>query len=176
MKAAIGKLAKSAAVVAVSGVLFCSMGDARADGRGGHGGGDHGWATAGKILTGVMAADLLFNHLPAYSNSSTTYVSTTTYGGGYTYSSVSYGAPPPVYVAPAPVYYAPPPVYVAPQPVYVASPPVYYAPVPVYYAPAPVYCAPVVYRPAPVYRVNVGVSYGGHGGGNYGGHGGGNHR
>lgn len=174
MKAAIGKLAKSAAVVAASGILFCGAGEAKAGGHGGHGGGNSGWATAGKILTGVVAADLLFNHLPARSSCSTTYVSTTTYGGGYTYSSVTYGAPtpvyyappPPVYVAPAPVYYAPPPVYVVPQPVYVA-------PAPVYYAPRPVYCAPVVYRPAPVYRVNVGVSYGGHGGGHYSGHGGG---
>ena len=126
MKAAMGKLVKSAAVVAASGVLFCGMGEARADGRSGHGGGgDRGWATAGKILTGVMAADLLFNHLPARSSSSTTYVSTTTYGGGYTYSSVSYGAPVPVYVAPPPVYYAPAPVYVAPAPVYYAPPPGY---------------------------------------------------
>jgi hypothetical protein len=80
---------------------------------------DHGWSTAGKVLTGVAI-------------------------GGAVASAFQ---PAPVYAAPAVVYsqpqvvYAPAPVYQpAPAPVYVAAPPVVvYAP-PVYYPrPAPYY-------------------------------------
>lgn len=92
--------------------------------------GDREWATAGKILTGLVI-------------------------GGAVARAVE---PVPVYQAP-PVVYAPAPVYVAPQVTYapvvapapvVASAPVYVQPAP---APVVVYSPPPVYyvRPAPVY-------------------------
>lgn len=106
--------------------------------------GDREWATAGKILTGVVAGSVLvraFEPAPVYYH------------------------PAPVYVHPAPVYVqAPPPptvvystpVYVQPAPVYVTPAPVYVQPAPVYVAPPPVvrfhfgfgraYCGPPVYR------------------------------
>jgi len=77
--------------------------------------GDREWATAGKVLTGVIAGAALVQALqppPA----------------------PVYTAPPVAYV-PAP---APPPVVYAPAPMVVAGPPVVYAPPPVYYALAPV--------------------------------------
>lgn len=98
----------------------------------GHGhGGDHGWATAGKILTGVVVADILFNHLPrATSEPTTTRVVETTYV--VPASSVTYVE---TRVA-APRIYTPPVVYTTT-----------YCPPPVVYA--PVYCPPpVYYRPA----------------------------
>lgn len=54
---------QTAAIVSL-GVLLGTGGQAVA---GGHHGGHHGsgWATAGKILTGFVVADLLFNHAPA---------------------------------------------------------------------------------------------------------------
>lgn len=81
---------------------------------------DSGWATAGKILTGVVIGSAL------------TYACT---------------APPPpvVYVPPAPVVVAAPPVIVQTYPAYVA-PPVVVQPAPVCVVPRPV----VVVRPARV--------------------------
>ncbi len=142
MKSAIGKWSKCAVAGLAVGIVSCASGSVQA--------GQGGWATAGKILTGFVAADILFNHCaPAP-------------------QPVVYVAPPPtpVYIAaPAPVYYAVPAapvVYAAPQPVYVVPQPVYYA------APAPavIYCRPMYY-PAPVCRVSIGVSYGGHYGGGH---------
>ncbi len=76
---------------------------------------DNGWATAGKVLTGVLAADILLNHSGGYG-----------YGYGYGGVGFSYGhfgrhssygvsvySAPPAYYYPAPAYY-PPPVYYAP--------------------------------------------------------------
>ena len=65
------------------------------------------WATAGQILTGVVAADLLFNHLPRWGGErETVEVRQPVY---YPQPQVMY-APPPVIMAPAPVaVYAPPP-------------------------------------------------------------------
>ncbi len=102
---------------------------------------DHGWSTAGKILTGVILGQWLFG-APACRE--TVYV------------------PPPVYVPPCPppVYMPPPcspPVYVPP-PVYVA-PPVYVQPRTVMVVPAPVYVRtyprPVYVAPRPVVRVGA---------------------
>ncbi len=102
--------------------------------------GECGWATAGKVLTGVIAGAAIVQALQPQP----TYV---------------YTAPPVAYVpAPAPVAYAPPP-----------PPPVVYAPAPVVYAPRPVivYGPPVYVRPAPMvsfhYSHGHGPRHGGHG-------------
>ncbi len=85
---------------------------------------ENGWATAGKVLTGVLAADILLNHTGggyAYGGGGYGYG----YGGGgvgFSYSQfghhsgfgVSYYSGPPAYYYPAPVYYYPAPVYYAP--------------------------------------------------------------
>jgi len=114
--------------------------------------GNREWATAGKVLTGVVAGAVIVNALEPRP----TYV----YSPGYTYAPVYSYAP-----APAPVVYAPPP-----QPmVYAPAPAVVYAPRPtVVCAPAPVVCAPrpvVVYRPAycapPVVSIGFGINFGG---------------
>jgi hypothetical protein len=71
--------------------------------------GDREWATAGKVLTGVVAASVISQALqpqPAYYDSS--YYS---YGPSYGYS---YAPPPRVVYAPPPVVVYRPPVYVAP--------------------------------------------------------------
>ena len=113
--------------------------------------GQREWATAGKVLTGVVAGSLLVRALePA--------------------PQAVYQAPPPqvVYQQPVviqqPQVVAPPPqvVYVqapAPQTVYVAAPPqvVYYAAPPVVYLPAP-----VCYAPRPRVIVGFGHGYGHH--------------
>ena len=68
---------------------------------------DREWATAGKILTGVVAGTVIagaFERAPVYSYQPATW----------------YAPPPPVYVQPAPVYYARP--YCAPGPVYYGRP------------------------------------------------------
>src|SRR5438128_10517959 len=77
--------------------------------------GDREWATAGKILTGVVAGAVIARAVePA---------------PVYTYQPVTYYAPPPppapVYVQPAPVVFYAPPVCVRPAPVvvYAAPPP-----------------------------------------------------
>jgi hypothetical protein len=111
--------------------------------------GNREWATAGKVLTGVVAGAVIVKALepkPVY-----VYSSGYNYAPVYTYAPAP--APPPVVYAPAPapVAYAP-----APAVVYAPPPTVVYAPAPVVYAPPPV----VVYRPAycppPVVRVNFG--------------------
>ncbi|MEW6441304.1 MAG: hypothetical protein AB1640_10265 [bacterium] len=85
---------------------------------------DHGWATAGKILTGVAIGSVLATVV----------------------------GPPVVYMQPAPVVVQPAPTIIhQPAPVYYVQPaPVYVQPVPVYVAPRPVvYGYPahrVVYR------------------------------
>jgi hypothetical protein len=86
--------------------------------------GDREWATAGKILTGVVAGAAIaraFEPVPVYT--------TTTY-------------------YPAPVVYAP-----TPAPVFIQPAPaiVYAAPPAVVYSAPVVYSTPIVVRPAPVY-------------------------
>lgn len=88
--------------------------------------GDREWATAGKILTGVVAGAVLartFEPAPVYYHTTTDY------------------APTPVVVAPLPpppsVVVRPAPVVVYPSAVYVHSAPVYVAAAPAYVAPAP---------------------------------------
>ena len=96
---------------------------------------DHGWSTAGKILTGVILGQWLFG--PPVCRE-TVYVPPPVY---------VQPCPPPVYVppaCPAPVY-MPPPVYVQPRTVVVT-------PVPVYVRPCP---QPVYVAPRPVVRVGV---------------------
>lgn len=106
--------------------------------------GDREWATAGKVLTGVIAGAAIVHALqpqPIYV---------------YTAPPVVYApAPPPVVYAPAP----PPPVVVAPAPA-----PVVVAPAPVVCAPPPVvvYSAPVYVRPAPVVRMHLGFGHSHH--------------
>lgn len=97
--------------------------------------GDHEWAVAGKVLTGVMAASVISHAL----------------------------APAPVHAYP-PGYCAQPAYVYAPAPVVVYAPPprpVYYAPAPVYVMPPP---PVVVYRPpcvAPAPVVGFHLSFGG---------------
>ena len=113
------------------------------------------WATAGKVLTGVVAAGVLVEALRPHP------------------------APVVVYQQPPPpvVYSAPPPTVVytyptAPQVVYVPAPPVVvvqapgYSPAPVYYGPGcrgPFIRGPIC-RPVHVHggRVGVDVHFGGH--------------
>jgi hypothetical protein len=86
--------------------------------------GEREWATVGKVLTGVVAVNILANALDVHPRYATT----------YTYSEPAYCPPQTVVYAPAPrVVYAPPPRVV-------------------YYRPAPVvYRAPVRYAPRVVY-------------------------
>ncbi|MSR64911.1 MAG: hypothetical protein EXS18_03920 [Verrucomicrobiae bacterium] len=108
---------------------------------------ENGWAVAGKVLTGVFAADILLNHAGGHYGGGY-YNGGHGYGGGYGYGgagfsygqygrhsgfSVSVGAP--VYYEPAPVYYAPSPAYCYPPPV-VYSRPCY----PRYYRTYPSHC------------------------------------
>ena len=127
--------------------------------------GEQEWATAGKVLTGLFAAQAVasvFAPPPVYQT-------TVYYPGGPVYSAA------PAYVV------AQPPAYVQPAPVYVAQPPVaYYAP-PAYVQPYPGY----YYAPRPVFSFNFGFGgcdgydgyggYGGHHGHGYSGHHGGRH-
>lgn len=116
--------------------------------------GDREWATAGKVLTGVVAASVLARALEP----PPVYVAPPTYTYTYTYAYPGYPGTtvvaPPVAMA-APVYVAPPP---PPPPVYVVPPP----PVVMYGPPA---CRPIapVYVPArPVVWVQVGPRWHGH--------------
>ena len=106
--------------------------------------GDREWATAGKILTGLVAAQVISRAIePA----------------PVVYQARYYPAPPvytqaPVYVTPPqPVYYAPP------QPVYAPAPVVVYAQPPVCMAPPVYYPAPQYYAPAPVVSFNFGFGH-----------------
>lgn len=111
--------------------------------------GDREWATAGKVLTGVVAGAVIANALEP--RPACVYTPTYAYAPAYSYAP----PPPPVIYAPAPtVVYAPAPVVYAPAPVVVYSPP------PVVYAPAPV----VVYRPAycPPPLLSIHFGFGGH--------------
>jgi hypothetical protein len=86
--------------------------------------GEREWATVGKVLTGVVAVNILANALDVHPRYATT----------YTYSEPAYCPPQTVVYAPAPrVVYAPPPrmVYYQPRPV-VYRAPVYNAPRVVY--------------------------------------------
>lgn len=77
--------------------------------------GDREWATAGKILTGVVAGAVIARAIePAPVYAYPTYPTTTVY----------YAPPRPVYVhvQPAPVVVYAPPVCIRPVPVYVAPP------------------------------------------------------
>ncbi len=101
--------------------------------------GNSEWATAGKILTGVVAGTALARAFC-----------------------------PPVYEAPAMVYAPPPPpavVYVPaqPAPVIVQPVPVAVQPVPVVYTPPPPvlpYAVPVYVAPRPVVSFHVGLGFG----------------
>jgi len=105
--------------------------------------GERGWATAGKILTGVAIGAVVVSAVNAHADYSAGYYSYSSPGVSYTYS---YNACPP----PAPVVCAPRVVYV---------PPVVCMPAPVVCAPRPVvvYRAPVVCVP-PVVTVRYGHS------------------
>src|SRR5262245_27887957 len=83
--------------------------------------GDREWATAGKVLTGLFAFNVLNRALEP----------------GPAYATPAYYASPPVYVQQAPVVQAAPVVQPAPTVVY--QQPVYVQPAPVYLQPAPVY-------------------------------------
>ena len=88
--------------------------------------GDRGWATAGKILTGVAIGAVIASVADAHASYTVTYS-----------TAPAYCPPPaPVVCAPAPVVYAPRPVVVVPAPVVCVPPPVV-----VYHRP-PVVCAP----------------------------------
>jgi len=79
--------------------------------------GDHGWATVGKVLTGVAAGVVIANALDCHpAQYSVTYSS---------YTPVPCPAPAPVVYAPVRVVYASPPVVYAPAPVVVYQSPVY---------------------------------------------------
>lgn len=105
----------SLAGIAIAGGMLLSSTPAMA--------GQHEWATAGKILTGIVAADVLFNHLlpPPYVETRVVY-------------------PPPPPSAQVVQYYAPPPPPVV----------VYYSNG--YYYPPPAWCPPepvIIYRKSP---------------------------
>ena len=104
--------------------------------------GDRGWATTGKVLTGVVAGSILLNALDCAASPPAT-----------------------VYYAPAPVAYAPAAAVVyaqAPQPV-VCAQPVVYAPAPAIYYSRP---AANYYGRPMVYPYPVAIRYG-HGGARY---------
>ena len=135
---------------------------------------DDGWATVGKVLTGIAAAELLFGCAqPVYSE-----VCCSAPPVVYAPPPVVYPAPAVVYAPPPPVVYAPPPVvYPAPAVVYAPPPPVVYAPPPVVYYKAPVCVpAPVIrFCPPPVLLPPVPLFVGGrrfdhHGGYDHRGH------
>ncbi len=114
--------------------------------------GDREWATAGKVLTGVVAGTVLLRALEPRPVVATTYV----------YPAPTVVAAAPVVVQPSRtvVQTVPPPppgtVYVQPAPVYYAAPaPVYVQSVPVYAPPPRVYMAP-----PPGFYVNVGYARG----------------
>jgi len=95
--------------------------------------GDREWATAGKVLTGVIAGAVIaksFEPAPVYTQ--TTVV--------YQQAPVVYQPAPTVIYQSAPVMVQPQVVYA--QPVYVQSAPVYVRAPRVVVHPAPVYCAP----------------------------------
>jgi hypothetical protein len=110
--------------------------------------GDREWATAGKVLTGVVAGSVLLKALqPA-----PVYYQPVTY-----YSVPVVQAPPPVYVQSAPVYVQSAPVVLSAPPIVMSPRIVYAQPAPIYFAPAPVVSFHVGpgwrHRPPPVYRV-----------------------
>lgn len=106
--------------------------------------GDRGWATAGKILTGVAIGAVIANAVDARASYSVTYSS----GPGYAY------CPPP-----APVVCVPAPVVCAPRPVVYVSAPVVCAPPPVVVYRAPVFCAPPVVSVRYAHRYGHGYSH-----------------
>jgi hypothetical protein len=123
--------------------------------------GDREWATAGKVLTGVLAFGALAHALDASCHRTEV-----------VYVPVPTLLPPPVYVQappavvaippPRPVCYRPAPVYVQPAPVYVATAAVYAQPAPVYAAPTTAFVspAPVVVAGPPVVQVGIGFRVG----------------
>jgi len=113
---------------------------------------DDGWATVGKVLTGIAAAELLFGCAQPV------------------YSEVRCSAPPVVYAPPPVVYPAPAVVYAPPPPVVYAPPPVVYYKAPVC-VPAPVirFCPPPVLLP-PVPPFVGGRRFDHHGGYDHRGH------
>jgi len=113
---------------------------------------DDGWATVGKVLTGIAAAELLFGCAQPV------------------YSEVRCSAPPVVYAPPPVVYPAPAVVYAPPPPVVYAPPPVVYYKAPVC-VPAPVirFCPPPVLLP-PVPLFVGGRRFDHHGGYDHRGH------
>ena len=106
--------------------------------------GDREWATAGKVLTGLVAAHVVaraFEPAPVYAT--------------------SYVAPPPVYVQSAPTVVYQQPVA---QPQVVYQQPVYVQPAPVYYVqPAPVVvAAPRYFYSPPLVSFSFGFGHGFH--------------
>jgi len=101
-------------IVAVAGIAFAaSISTTRAE---------SGWATAGKILTGVVAADILFNHIgqpQGGHGGGYGYSQGGSYGYGFSYGSygkhsgysVYYQSTPRVYYRPAPTYRCAPRYY-----------------------------------------------------------------
>jgi hypothetical protein len=83
--------------------------------------GDKEWATAGKVLTGLVAGAVIAKSLEPVA----------VYHAPVHYAAPVVQAPPPMVVQPAPVLVYPQPVYVQPSVVYVRPAPVYVAPRPV---------------------------------------------
>ena len=107
---------------------------------------DRDWAVAGKILAGVAAADILFNHLPAAVAPAPTRVVYQEYPAST------------VRIVEQPYVYYPPPQQTVVYQSYAPQPVVTYVEAPIYVAPSPV----VVYRtyPPPVYS-SVSIGFGG---------------
>lgn len=110
---------KVVTVLAICGLLVASAQQSHA--------GDREWATAGKVLTGVIVGAVIAKSFEPV----------------HTHAPVVTHAPPPVVYCPAPVVVQPrvvytQPVCVQPAPVVVHPAPVIVRPAPVYYAPAPV--------------------------------------
>lgn len=145
----INKTTMKTLITTLTAVALLSLGTQKASA------GDREWATAGKILTGLVIGGAVAKALepaPVYHAPAVV----------YTQPQVVYTAPPPPPVvatvpAPAPVYVQPAParVYVQPAPVVVYSPP------PVYYVrPAPIYPYGY-YAPRPVVSFRLGFGIGG---------------
>ena len=116
--------------------------------------GDREWATAGKVLTGLVAAHTLARVLePAPVYQTTTYYAQPPV---YVQTQPVYAQQPVPQIANAPTVGAAPAIVYYQQPVYVQTQPVYVQPAPIYVAQAPCY-----YRP-PVVSFSFGFGHGGY--------------
>lgn len=118
--------------------------------------GQREWATAGKVLAGVVGGSLLLRALEAAPCSPGPVVVSA--GVGPVWGGVGVGIAPVPVVPVAPMVMPPPVVVVAPAPVVYAAP-VHVPPPVVYVAPAPVIYAPVCYPAVPGVHLSLGYGH-----------------